>query len=56
MNKGFSFTYWVGKVASLFVFAYPVLTGMLPHGWENVTLGVVAHFIVDYANQYYHAA
>lgn len=54
--KGFNFSYWVGKVLTLVAFVAPVLFQLLPSGWENVTLGVLLHGVVDWINQTYHKA
>lgn len=56
MNTNFSFTYWVGKLATLAVLVSPIVFHLLPAGWENITLGVFAHGLVDYLNQTYHSA
>lgn len=56
MKKGFSFSYWIGKLLTLGVLVAPVAMTILPLGWENITLGVVLHGVVDFLNQKYHAA
>lgn len=43
------------KVIGLLLLMAPILMNALPQGWENVTLGVVAHLIMDYLNKSYHA-
>lgn len=56
MSNGFEFSYWVGKVASTLVLVAPLIMNLLPHGWENITLGVVAHLALDWLNQEAHTA
>lgn len=54
-SQGFSFSYWVGKIVTLLVLFAPAAFQLLPAGWENLTLGVILHGVVDYLNQKYHS-
>lgn len=49
-----NFTYSLGRTAALFLFLYPMATQLLPIGWENITLGFVAHIGVTWLNEYAH--
>lgn len=49
-----NFTYAVGRAAALVLFLYPIATQLLPKGWEDITLGVAAHIIVTWLNEYIH--
>ena len=50
----FQFSKWVGNVLGLLVLVAPYAFQLAPQGWENITLGVVAHGFVDWANRYIH--
>lgn len=49
-----NFTYAVGRAAALLLFLYPIAVQILPVGWENVSLGVIAHIAVTWLNEYLH--
>lgn len=49
-----NFTYAVGRAAALVLFLYPIATQLLPKGWEDITLGLVAHIAVTWLNEYIH--
>lgn len=51
-----NFTYAVGRAAALILFLYPMATVLLPVGWENLTLGVMAHIGVTWLNEYAHTS
>lgn len=47
-------TYALGRTAALILFLLPMATIWLPNGWENLTLGVIFHFLITVLNEKAH--
>jgi len=50
-----NFTYAIGRTLALVAFLAPTAMQILPPGWQDVTLGFLAHAAVTYINEYLHA-